>query len=66
MLEQYKAKVNAFAVADGNMTTVDMYSSLADANGPIMSLWDADGAHLNREGYAILGQYMRTALGITA
>ena len=61
-MPSYKAKVNSFAQKDGYMKTIDLAHLVADENGPILTYWDGDGIHFNREGYAILGKEILNAL----
>ncbi|MBO4962589.1 MAG: hypothetical protein J6C97_02300, partial [Clostridia bacterium] len=63
-LTAYENMVSELASTTTNLVVIDMVNDLKDANGPIPALWDADGTHLNREGYAIWTSYVRKAMGL--
>ena len=63
-LTAYENMVTDLANTTTNLIVIDMVNELKDANGPKASLWDADGTHLNREGYQVWASYVRKAMGL--
>jgi len=63
-LTAYENMVSELAKTTSNLVVIDMVNELKDDNGPKASLWDADGTHLNREGYAVWARYVRDAMGL--
>ncbi len=62
--QHFEGMISQYSLQDDNFTVVDLFDSLCDNGAPIVSMWDSDKTHLNRDGYRVWAQAIRTALGL--